>query len=161
MKYCYRCGHQLKLKFLNNEGMIPYCDNCQEYIFPIFSTACSMIVLNRKKDKILLIKQYHQDQYVLVAGYVNKGESAENTVIREVKEETGLDVIELSFNQSQYFAKSQTLMLNFTCVVDNENFMLNEEVDEAKWFDQDEAYQNIMPCSLAKHFLKYYIDKIK
>lgn len=159
MKYCYDCGTKLEKRYLRNEGVIPYCSSCQKYIFPIFSTACSMIVFNKAKDKILLIKQYQRDAFVLVAGYVNIGENAENTVIREVKEETGLNVIELTFNLSEYFSRSNTLMLNFSCVVDSEDFVLNEEVDEAKWLTVKEAYENIMPSSLAEKFLKHYIKQ--
>lgn len=159
MEYCYKCGTKLENRFLEDEGMVPYCHCCQEYRFPIFSTACSMIVMNKEKDKVLLIKQYNRDAYILVAGYVNIGESVEHTVIREVKEETGLDVIGLEFNQSEYFPKSNTLMINFSCVVDSEEFELNDEVDEAKWMSFKDAYDNIMAHSLAKSFFKHYINK--
>ena len=46
MKYCYECGTKLTEKFLENEGMIPYCETCQEFRFPIFSTAVSMEIFN-------------------------------------------------------------------------------------------------------------------
>ncbi len=161
MKYCYHCGTKLKEKYLENEGMIPYCETCRQYVFPIFSTACSMIVLNPTQDKILLIKQYGKDRYILVAGYVNKGENAESTVIREIKEETGLDVAQLKFNQSQYFAPSNTLMINFSCVAKSEDFVLNNEVDEAKWMPITEVYEMIAKNSLAQSFLKHYLDNRK
>ncbi len=160
MKYCYKCGTQLERRYLKNEGMIPYCTSCHEYVFPIFSTACSMIVLNASQDKILLIKQYQRDAYVLVAGYINKGESAEQCAIREIKEEVGLNVNQLRFNRTEYFSKSNTLMINFICIVDDENFTFNEEVDEAKWFNIEEAYKNITPCSLAKKFLRNYFEHL-
>ena len=98
MEYCRFCGTQLVPRELKNEGMVPYCEKCGEFRFPVFSTAVSMIVMNRRRDRILLIKQYGRDSYILVAGYVNKGEDAENTVRREVAEETGLRVVELHFN---------------------------------------------------------------
>lgn len=161
MKYCYHCGTKLIEKYLKNEGMIPYCETCKQYVFPIFSTACSMIVLNPTKDKILLIKQYGKDRYVLVAGYINKGEDAESTVKREVKEEMGLEVDELEFNQSQYFPPSNTLMINFSCVAKSEDFTMNEEVDEAKWMSIEEVYDMIAKNSLAQSFLKHYLDNHK
>ena len=123
MKYCMECGTKLTERFLKNEGMIPYCENCQAYRFPVFSTAVSMEVQNPSKDKILLIKQYGKDRYVLVAGYVNLGESAEHTVAREVKEEIGLDVREISFEKSEYFPETNTLMLNFSCVAETEDLV--------------------------------------
>ena len=158
MKHCMECGTKLVTKYLENEGNIYYCTSCKADRFPVFNTAVSMIVLNSKKDKILLIKQYGGSDYILVAGYVNKGEDAENTVIREVKEELGLDVIELKYNKSRYFERSNTLMLNFSCVVSDESLEnMTQEVDEAMWFDFEGAKDNIKKDSLAQHFLLDYL----
>ena len=52
MKYCVECGTKLIYKELENEGMIPYCEKCHEYRFPIFSSAVSMIILNPDKSKL-------------------------------------------------------------------------------------------------------------
>lgn len=162
MKYCIECGNKLQLKYLENEGIIPYCTRCEEYRFPIFNTACSMVVLNKEKNKILLIQQYGKPSYILVAGYINKGESAEHTVAREVKEEVGLDIIEIGFNKSKYFAKSNTLMLNFYCVAENEDLShMTKEVDRADWFSFEEARENIRHGSLAKEFLLTFLQKEK
>ena len=78
MQYCLFCGTKLQIRELEGEGMIPFCEKCGEYRFPVFNTAVSMIVTNTDRDKILLIKQYGRDRYILVAGYVNKGEDAED-----------------------------------------------------------------------------------
>ena len=43
MKYCYECGQKLRMKELEHEGMIPFCDSCRKFRFPIFSTALSMV----------------------------------------------------------------------------------------------------------------------
>lgn len=67
--------------------MIPYYPKCQQYRFPLYNIAVSMIVLDPNKKQILLIKQYGREDYILVAGYVNRIESLEEAVIREVKEE--------------------------------------------------------------------------
>ena len=140
MKYCYECGTKLTEKFLENEGMIPYCETCQEFRFPIFSTAVSMEIFNPEKDKVLLIQQYGKKRNILVAGYVNKGESAEHAMVREVMEEVGLHVVEYKFNRSEYFEKSNTLMINFACVVDSEDLSRRtKEVDKAEWFPLEEA----------------------
>ena len=80
MRYCMHCGHKLDEKYLMGEGMVPYCPNCEEFRFPVYNTAVSMIVMNKELDRVLLIKQYGRDSYILVAGYVNKGEDAEDAV---------------------------------------------------------------------------------
>lgn len=160
MKHCFECGSKLELKELEGEGMIPYCNSCQTYRFLIFSTAVSMIVLNPERNKVLLIQQYGKKNNILVAGYINKGECAEETVIREVKEEVGLEVIECTFNKSEYYGPSNTLMLNFSCVVANEDLSgMTKEVDRAQWFSLEEAKEAIMPNSLAKRFLLAFLDK--
>ena len=157
--YCTECGTKLTEKFLEHEGMIPYCESCGEFRFPTFSTACSMIVLNPNRDKILLIKQYGRDRNILVAGYVNKGEDAEHTVRREVREETGLDLLELHFNKSAYYERTNTLMLNFWCVAASDDLShTNYEIDSASWFTFEQARQSITHGSLAERFLLHFFD---
>ncbi len=161
MRYCYECGTPLEDRFLKNEGLIPYCSRCGCYRFPIFSTAVSMITLNPERNKILLIQQYGRDTNILVAGYVNLGEAAEQAVVREVKEETGLSVTECRFNKSGYFQRSNTLMLNFSCVAGSEGLegLNTEEVDKAEWFTFDQARKAIRPGSLAEEFLLHFLDR--
>ncbi len=161
MKYCYNCGGLLKPEFLNQrEGMVPKCTMCGKYQFPVFSTAVSMIVLNPSQDKILLIQQYGNTDNILVAGYISKGENAETAAAREIKEETGLDISAVTYNKSEYFAKTNTLMINFVCIASDADLSLidREEVDHAEWFSFDQARKNIKHHSLAEKFLVYYLD---
>ena len=162
MKYCYECGNKLINIELENEGIIPYCEKCGEYRFPIFSTAVSMIVENQDKTKMLLIQQYGKKNNVLVAGYINKGENAEAAVIREVMEETGLKVKTLHFNKSEYFKNTNTLMLNYSCTVESESLehLNTVEVDEAQWFTHEQAVENIKKNSLAERFLLNYLNNL-
>jgi 8-oxo-dGTP pyrophosphatase MutT (NUDIX family) len=119
-----------------------------------------MIVVNEEKDEILLIQQYGRPTYILVAGYVSRGEGLEEAVIREVKEETGLTVSHMKFNRTQFFEKSDTLMCNFTAFVKNtEGFDPNYEIDSCKWFSREGARANIRPDSLAEFFLDAYLDE--
>ncbi len=161
MKYCFECGTKLIDKPLEGEGIIPFCEKCNTYRFPIFSTAVSMIIHNPTKDKILLIQQYGKPNNVLVAGYINRGENAETAVVREVKEEIGLNIVSYEFNASEYFERTNTLMVNFVCIADSESLdhLSPEEIDKAKWFTCEEAREAIMPNSLAKKFLLKYLDR--
>lgn len=155
------CGTLLTEKYLEKEGLVPYCPNCQEYRFPVFSVAVSMIVRN-KKDEVLLIKQYDKESYVLVAGYINIFENAEQTVIREVKEEIGLDVVALHFSASEYYEPTQTLMLNFECLVLEDDLShTNDEVDEARWFSKEEALKQMKPNTLTKRFYMTWYKRME
>ena len=158
--YCRECGTKLVPKELENEGIVPYCPQCGQFRFPQYNVAVSMIVINEEKDEILLIQQYGKKAYVLVAGYVSRGEALEDAVAREVKEETGMTVSHMKFNRTQFFEKSDTLMCNFTAFVRDASEMdPNYEVDSFAWFTREEARANIRPDSLAEHFLVTYLDE--
>ena len=159
-KFCRECGTRLVPKELEHEGIVPYCPECGAYRFPQYNVAVIMIVVNEEKDEILLIKQYGRPTYILVAGYVTQGESLEDAVRREIKEETGMTVSRIKFNRSQYFAKSDALMCNFTVFVkDTSGFAPNYEIDSYAWFSREEARANIRPDSLAQKFLVSYLDE--
>ena len=159
-KFCRECGTQLVPKELKNEGIVPYCPKCEAFRFPQYNVAVIMIVVNEEKDEILLIKQYGRPTYILVAGYVTQGESLEDAVRREIKEETGMTVSHMKFNRTEYFEKSDSLMCNFTAFVkDASEFDPNYEIDSYAWFTREEARENIRPESLAKKFLVSYLDE--
>ena len=158
--YCQKCGTKLTSRRLENEGIIPYCEACGEFRFPMYNVAVSMIVIDEKTSQILLIRQYGKPQYILVAGYVTRGERAEDAVIREVKEETGLTVSRVSFNRTKFFEKSNTLMLNFAAYVrDMSKIQPNHEIDSYSWFTPQDARSNIYPGSLAEEFLRSFLNE--
>ena len=117
--YCRNCGQKLTLRFCENEGLIPYCDTCEKYVFPQFAVAVSMVVTNREQNKILLAKHVEDDDFILFAGYVKKGENAEKTVPREIKEELGVNVVKSKYMSSRYHSQRDVLMLNFIVVVED------------------------------------------
>ena len=159
MNYCMQCGAKLRLKYHETEEKdIPFCDSCGAFRYPVFNTAVSMIVQSRDRSRVILIQQYGKPFYVLVAGYVNHGEDAEAAVVREVREELGLTVETLRFNRSHYFAPTNTLMLNFTVTVAEEDPHPNWEVDSWRWFGAEEARRSVKPNSLASAFLNGYFD---
>lgn len=159
-KHCWECGAELTEKELEGEGVVPFCLECGEFRFPLYNVVVSMIVVNCMTRKIMLIKQYGHDFYILVAGYVNRGESAEHTVIREVKEETGMTAAHIKFNRTHFFEPTNTLVCNFTVYVnDDSELSPNNEIDSYQWFTPDEARRNIKENSLAGFFLNAYLDE--
>ncbi len=161
MNYCMHCGGKLQLRDHPGEGRpIPWCESCGAWRYPIYNTAVSMVVMDEKKERVLLIRQYGRPHWVLVAGYVNRGEEAEDAAAREVREELSMTVRSLRFNHSHYFAPSNTLMLNFTVTVAEELPRPNGEVDDWSWFPVQEARERIKPGSLAQAFLNGSFDGV-
>lgn len=132
-KYCGRCGSKTGLK---QEERAIVCPECNLVIFPKISPA--VIVAITCNNKILLAKgkNYKGDFYALIAGYVDIGESIEETVIREVKEEVGLDIRNLKYYKSQPWPFSGSLMLGFTAEADDTQPIIidEKEISAAGWF---------------------------
>lgn len=160
MKYCIECGTLLVDKELEHEGMIPYCSKCNQYRFPMYNVAVSMIVVNKSNNKILLIQQYGKPFNILVAGYVNRGEKLEEAVARELKEETGMIPDSIKFNRTRFYEPSNTLICNHTVFVkDDSELNCNYEIDSYRWFTVEEAIRDIKPNSLASYFLNEYLNE--
>ena len=160
--YCRECGQKLTLRFCENEGLIPYCDKCESYMFPQFSIAVSMVVTNRAQDKILLAKHVEDDDFILFAGYIKKGENAEKTIPREIKEELGLNVVKAKYMSSRYHCKKEVLMLNFAVIVEEGTIKLQEEeIAEARWCSFEEATELIRKGTTAEYFLANAIRELK
>lgn len=134
-KYCGKCGSKTELK---KDERATVCPQCNLAIYPKISPA--VIVAITCNDKILLAKgkHYRGDFYALIAGYVDVGESIEETVVREVKEEIGLDIRNLKYYKSQPWPFSASLMLGFTAEADDTQPIVidEEEIGEAGWFER-------------------------
>ena len=160
--FCTECGEKLTLMFANGEGLVPYCKNCNQYRFAQFATAVSMVVTNRAKDKILLARHVGQEDFILFAGYVKKGETAEKTVTREFKEETKLNAVKYKYMSSRYHEPKNVLMLNFLLMAENGEAVPDpNELTEVKWFAPNEALEAIKKDSTAEAFLKNALNEIK
>jgi NAD+ diphosphatase len=160
--FCTECGEKLTLMFASGEGLVPYCKSCGQFRFAQFATAVSMVVTNRTKDKILLARHKGQEDYILFAGYVKKGETAEKAVTREFKEETKLNTVKFKYMSSRYHEPRNVLMLGFLSMAEDGEAQIDEkELDEVKWFDFDEALEAIRKDSTAEAFLKSALNEIK
>lgn len=157
--YCPHCGEKLSKKEIGDEGLIPFCEKCSVPMWDMFTTCIITAVVN-EEDEVALLKQSYltSTQYVCVAGHMKIGESAEETVVREVKEELGLDVEELKFIKTYPYEKKEMLMLGFKAKVKKADFVYSQEVDSAKWFKFDEALENIREGSIAWQLVKEVIE---
>ena len=156
--YCPFCGRKLGLKEIGDEGLIPFCDSCNTPLWDMFTTSIITACVNQY-DEVALIRQDYVStaNYVCVAGIMKLGESAEETVIREVKEELGLDVKLLTYINSYPYDKKEMLMLGYKAVVDKADFKLSGEVDSARWVKFDEALGLLREGSIAWQLVKAVI----
>jgi NAD+ diphosphatase len=151
-RYCGRCGSKTEL---NKEERSIFCPDCKLVQFPKISPA--VIVAITCQNKILLIKgkNYKSKSFTHVAGYVDVGESFEETAKREVKEEVGLDIRNLRYFKSQPWPFSSSLMLGFTAEADeNQQLVLEkDEIEEARWFDRDKLPDDLISATISGELL--------
>lgn len=130
--FCGRCGNKTVPD--RKERML-FCQKCGNQIYPKIAPA--VIVAVTHKDQILLTQYANRTykKYALVAGFTEIGETAEETVRREVMEEVGLQVKNIKYYKSQPWGFDSNLLLGFFCEVDGdiEINMDQEELSFATW----------------------------
>jgi NAD+ diphosphatase len=148
--YCPKCGDKLIDKEIGDEGMIPYCETCQIPLWDMFTTCVICAVINEFNEIALIRQQYvSATNYVCIAGIIQLGENAEETVMREVKEEIGLKVEKIQYIRSYFYDKKQMLMLGYKANVKKEEFTISREVDSVAWIPLSEALPKLKDGSIA------------
>lgn len=139
-QYCPYCGTRAVKKEIGDEGVIPYCTQCELPLWDMFTTSVIAAVVNECGEIALLRQNYvSTTNYVCVAGIMKLGESAEETVVREIGEELGLNVKSVEYVKSYPYEKKEMLMLGFKVIVEKKDFALSGEVDAAEWVKLEDA----------------------
>ncbi len=139
VKYCGACG--TKLLHDKRERMMR-CPKCNAMQYPKISPAVIVGVIDRAQNKILMTKYAGREykKYALIAGFTEIGETAEDTVRREVLEETGVHVKNVRYYKSQPWSFSDTLLLGFYCDLDGNGQICidEEELSLGEWLSPKE-----------------------
>ena len=158
--YCPYCGTKLIGKEIGDEGIIPYCEKCSIPLWDMFTTSIIAAVINEYREVALLRQNYiSTTKHVCVAGIMKIGETAEDAVIREVKEEIGQDVETLEFISSYSYEKKEMLMLGYKATVKKRDFKLSREVDFVEWVKYDNALSLLREESIAWKLVKTVIEQ--
>ena len=135
-KFCGACG----AKMVEHPKEVAHqCGACGHIDYP--SVYPAVIVRVEKDGKILLARHVHriQDIFTCLAGYVEVGETLEDCVRREVREETGIEVDDIRYAGSQHWPYPNQLMLAFKAKWKSGDLILQaDELSEARWFDLSE-----------------------
>lgn len=153
--YCPHCGERLIPKTFGDEGDIPYCNTCRVPLWDMARTCVICAVVN-EYNEIALIRQSYGDtsRFVCVAGVMMMGESAEDTARREIAEEIGLSVRQLTYVCSYPYTEKELLMLGFKATVKKADFTLSGEVSAALWVPFAEAPARLREGSIARQLVQ-------
>jgi NAD+ diphosphatase len=156
-QFCSRCRGAFKSR---SDMRAKECEKCGRLEFPRISPA--IIVLVEKGDTLLLARsaRFAGGFSSVLAGFVEPGESLEEAVCREVKEETAITVKDIAYFGSQPWPFPDSLMIGFTAqYASGEICVDGEEVIEAGWYKFDSLPQIPGKLSIARQLIDWFIQK--
>ncbi len=135
-RFCGVCGSP---NARSRAGHVMRCtrQDCNTETFPRLDPAIIVLVTDASGERALLGRQaaWPEGRYSTIAGFVEPGESLEEAVVREVAEETGVQVGEVAYDSSQPWPFPSSLMLGFHAVARTEEIFLRDgELQDARWF---------------------------
>lgn len=154
--YCPVCGAQTQ-QFM---PIAKKCPECAYEMFPSISTA--ILALVRKEDAILLVRahNFRGTFHGLVAGFLETGETLEQCVKREVCEETGLTIDNVTYFGNQPWPFPSGLMVGFVAdYVSGEIRLQDEELSEAAFYTKDNLPELPRRLSLARKMIDWWIEQ--
>lgn len=151
-RFCGRCGSRTKQD--GKERMLK-CPSCGNMEYPKIMPA---VIIGLTHGNRLLMSKYANREfkkYALLAGFAEIGESIEDTVRREVMEEVGLKVKNITYYKSQPWSFSDTLLLGFYAELDgDEEITLDkEELALAEWFEREDIPVKASDLSLTNEMI--------
>lgn len=158
-RFCGRCGTPTER--LAAERCMA-CPACGLHVYPRISPA--IITLVRKGDLALLASnaKFPGVFYSTLAGFADIGESLEETLVREVKEEAGIEVRDVRYFGSQPWPFPNSLMIAFTAEWASGDIVIDSsELADAKWFSIDELPMLPPPLSIARQLIDAWIAEVK
>ena len=156
--FCGACGQVTSTTPIDRSRK---CESCNISFYPRLSP--SIIVLVHKGNEILLAKnaQARGNFYSTLAGFVEPGESIEETVHREVFEEVGLRVKNLRYYSSQSWPFPNSLMLGFHAEYDSGELVLQEEeIADAQWFHYNDLPHKPAMMSISGWLIDDFIKRM-
>jgi NAD+ diphosphatase len=156
-QFCSRCRAALRSK---TDIRAKECPACGRLEFPRLSPA--IIVLIAKGDTLLLARssRFPGAFFSVLAGFVEPGESLEDAVHREVREETGITLRNIAYFGSQPWPFPDSLMIGFTAEYESGEIVVDkEEIVEAGWYRADNLPLIPGKLSIARQLIDWFVEK--
>lgn len=155
-RYCGKCAAKLTL---DDTERALFCPGCRTKIYPRINPA---VIVGVTKGERILITRYKRGyaHNALVAGFTEIGETLEQTVEREVMEETGVRVKNIRYYKSQPWGMAQDILIGFFCEAegDAEISMDENELKYAEWVHRKDIVLQPGSASLTNEMMKVFRD---
>jgi len=155
-QFCGRCGSQTRTHATERAKE---CTRCGLLHFPRLAPA--IIVLIQRDREVLLARarRFETPMYSTLAGFVEPGETLEEAVVREVREESGITVKEIRYFGSQPWPFPNSLMIGFTAKYSTGAITASDgENIDVRWFTADSLPQLPGKLSIARQLIDWFVD---
>jgi NAD+ diphosphatase len=135
-RFCARCGGALAVR---DGGYVLECSQCGRHHFPRTDPAVIMLVTDGERALLGRQPSWPPGRYSTLAGFVDPGESLEQAVVREVAEEAGIEVTDVTYFGNQPWPFPSSLMVGFFArAVSTDIVVDGVEIEDARWFTREE-----------------------
>ncbi len=156
-RFCGRCGGATALR--DGERALA-CTACGQVLFPQVAPAIIVAVISKERLLLARAGRFADRMFSVIAGYVEPGETLEECVRREVREEVGLEVGDIRYFGSQPWPFSGSLMVAFTAAhVGGTIAVDHNEILEAGWFTAANLPQIPGKMSIARQLIDWYVAR--
>ena len=155
-QFCGRCGHPTKDK---TEERAKICPACGLINYPRLSPAVIVAVV--KGDRLLLAsnKRFKPGYFSVLAGFVEPGETLEDCVAREIREEVGINVENIRYFGSQPWPFPNSLMVAFVADYGSGRISVDpSEIAHAAWFKADDLPAIPPRLTIARHLIDWFVN---
>lgn len=156
-QFCGHCGQKTEHSKIERAKICPIC---KTLLFPPISPV--MLALIWREDEILLARSsyFAPEVYSILAGFVEPGETLEQTVSREVQEEVGITIKNCHYFSSQSWPFPSNLMLGFIAEYDSGDIKVDtRELEDAQWFSIHKLPTLPRPISLSRRMIDRHIER--
>ena len=166
-RFCGRCGSKLEVK---GAGGSRVCPNCANEIFPRVDPVVIMLAIDGERCLLGRQARFAPGMYSALAGFLEPGETIEEAVRREVKEEAGIRIGRVAYHSSQPWPFPSSLMIGCHAeALSTEVERDAQELEDCRWFDREEVRLMLagehpqglkapFPMAIAHHLVKAFAE---
>ncbi|HEX8947949.1 MAG TPA: NAD(+) diphosphatase [Dissulfurispiraceae bacterium] len=156
-RFCGRCGSPTQPK---TGERAKTCPQCGLDAYPQVTPAIIVAVTRGREILLAHSPRYRYVFYSILAGFVEPGETFEETVMREVKEEVGIEVRDIRYFGSQPWPFPNSLMVGFTAEYAGGELKIdNTEISDARWFTPEDLPETPRTGTIARRLIDWFVAR--
>ena len=155
-QYCGRCGAPMETK---SDERVKVCPKCKLVDYPAVSPCIIVAVIKGKEVLLARSPHWKPGWYSVIAGFVEPGETLEECVKREVREEVNIEVEKIRYFGNQPWPYPHTLMIAFIADYASGEISIDQnEIEDAGWYAKEKLPNLPSRAGIARKLVDWYLE---